>query len=292
MSADEAFVQQLSDMAEQQAKTTATEFGVELDFSPESLDKLDEVIARPEFKSDGNDSAGTGLGVYVGEVIRRNLGARWTENEEYGVHLRSVGDENMISLPIRWIQRRIGYGHDESLMDKYRSLVHQLEGRATVSEGTAAFIAGPDGIMEEDHGIPEILVRAPAIIFHITAAADGEVDDEEREQFMRFMADYTEERSPLFKRVVVAMRPKINQYFAYLNSPEFNDHESLDLIQKSVDAQFTEEEARAFKVALLDLGKSVADASGGFLGFGDKISEEEITWLTHIAEVFGLAAEK
>lgn len=292
MSADEAFVQQLSDMAEQQARSTATEFGVNLDFSPESLDKLDGLVSRPEFTSNGNDSTATGLGVYVGEVIRRNLGARWVESEDYGVHLRSVGDENMISLPISWIQRRINTGLDESLMEKYRSLVHQLQGRATVSEGTAAFIAGPDGIIEEDHGIPEILVRAPAIIFHITAAADGEVDDEEREQFMQFMTNYTEERSPLFKRVVAAMRPKINQYFAYLNSPEFNDHESLDLIQKTVDAQFTEEEAHAFKVALLDLGKSVADASGGFLGFGDKISEEEISWLTHIAEVFGLAAEE
>ena len=50
--------------------------------------------------------------------------------------------------------------------------------------------------------------------------------------------------------------------------------------------------ATKFGVALLDLGKSVADASGGFLGIDDKISEEEITWLTHIAEVFGLATEE
>lgn len=290
MSADEAFAQQLADMADQQMKATATEFEVDLDFSPACLDTLDGLISRSDFNS--SDSIATGLGVLVGEIIRRNLGARWVENEEYGVHLRNVGDENMISLPIRWIQKRIDNGLDESLVDKYRSLVHQLEGRATVSEGTAAFIAGPDGIIEEDHGIPEILVRAPAIIFHITAAADGKVDKKEREQFIRFMSDYTEERSPLFQRAVTAMRPKINQYFAYLSSPEFDEHESLDLIQKTVDAQFTENEARSFKVALLDLGKSIADASGGFFGFGDKISEEEITWLTHIAEVFGLASDE
>lgn len=48
------------------------------------------------------------------------------------------------------------------------------------------------------------------------------------------------------------------------------------------------EEAQAFKQALLGLGKAVASASGGFLGFGSKISKEEKATLERIAAGLGL----
>lgn len=291
MSAPEEFARQLAALADDQAKATADEFGVELDFTRESLDRLDELISRPEFAATQSESMITGLGVYVGETIRRNLGARWVEDSEFRVHLREVGGINMMSLPVKWLTRRIEGGITDSLADKYRALVAQIEGNARAPEGTAAFIGGPSAPSGDAEEIEEILVRAPAVIFFITAAADEHVDDAEWDRFLRIMSDYNNYESELFHRAVNAMRPRINQYFAYLSSPDFNAQESLELIGSTLDANYGEIEARQFKVTLLDLGKKIAEASGGFLGFGEKISEEEITALTNIAETLGIVGE-
>jgi len=79
MSATEQFARQLAVLAEDQARAIGERFGVELDFSPASLERLDELAERPGFSEALSESDLTGLGVYVGEVIRRNLGASWVE---------------------------------------------------------------------------------------------------------------------------------------------------------------------------------------------------------------------
>ena len=50
---------------------------------------------------------------------------------------------------------------------------------------------------------------------------------------------------------------------------------------------YPENDAREFKNELVDLGRKIAEASGGFLGFGEKVSDEEITVLTEITSVLG-----
>jgi hypothetical protein len=292
MSANEEFARQLADMADEQAKAIADGFSVELDYTRESLDRLDELISRPEFAAAQSESMITGLGVYVGETIRRNLGARWVEDSEFRVHLREVGGFNMMSLPVKWVTKRVENGATESIAGKYRALVTHVEGGAKAGEGTAAFIGGPAASDAPGDEIEEILIQAPAVIFFVTAAADDHVDDAEWDRFLRIMSDYNDYQSELFHRAVNAMRPRINQYFAYLSSPEFDAQESLEQISSTLDENYGETEARQFKTTLLDLGKKIAEASGGFLGFGEKISEEEITALTNVAETLGIAAEE
>ncbi len=46
--------------------------------------------------------------------------------------------------------------------------------------------------------------------------------------------------------------------------------------------------ASDFKTALFILGKKIAEASGGLLGFGSKISQEEKTALAAIALCLGI----
>ena len=55
--------------------------GLNFDFSENSLAQVDEAISK--FHSDGNllDSTILGYGSYVGEIIRRNLGAVWVQDE-------------------------------------------------------------------------------------------------------------------------------------------------------------------------------------------------------------------
>lgn len=49
--------------------------GLHLDFTPESVARLDTFMARPGAMS--GDGYVLGLGCYVGEVIRRNVGGAW-----------------------------------------------------------------------------------------------------------------------------------------------------------------------------------------------------------------------
>lgn len=293
MSATEEFARQLASMAEDQAKATGEQFGVELDFTPGSLERLDELASRDEFAATQSDSTITGLGVYVGEVVRRNLGATWVENPEFRVHLRDVGGINMMAQPVSWMQKRMETGIAGSVHDKYQALITQLQGNARAPEGTAAFVGGPEatGAGAEDDNIEEILARAPAVIFFVTAAADDDVDDAEWDKFLRMMNDFSEYESDLFHRAVSAMRPRINQYFAFLSSPDFDADESLREIRATLDENYNATEAGQFKMILLDIGKKIAEASGGFLGFGEKISEEEITALTRVAEALGIATD-
>lgn len=55
-----------------------------------------------------------------------------------------------------------------------------------------------------------------------------------------------------------------------------------------VDARLPAEPARAFKLALLQLGHEIASASGGFFGFGAKVGTQEKAALAAVAVCPGI----
>ena len=278
------YASQISRMAEEQAQMCGETHGVQLDFSPASLERLDNFITGSEPGSAPPDSTVTGYGMYVGETIRRTLGAHWSEDAQFGVHLKQVGDVNVRAMPVNWVKLAYEKGAEESIFAKFQQLAKQITGDA-VPEAAVPFAGSRARSADTD--LEEILIQSPAIIYYMVAAADGDVDDHEWIEFQEKMDDYHDFSSELFRRAVTAMLPRLNMYFGYLASPDFRPREALESIRDTLALNYPENDAREFKNELVDLGRKIAEASGGFLGFGDKVSDEEITVLTEITSVLG-----
>lgn len=101
--------------------------GISLDYTPESLAKVDEVILR--FRKDGQTMAEVGstifaLGCYVGEVFVRNDGARWVmpDAEAQRVGFTMMGlrtSDGKFLNPIGKAMKLLKNGQEDSVMYFY-----------------------------------------------------------------------------------------------------------------------------------------------------------------------------
>ena len=277
------YTRQLSAMAENEVAELRTRHAVELDFTPDSLATLDDLLA--DNGAEYTEGERTALAVYVGEIIRRSLGAKWGEDECFGVHLHEIGGVNLMAQPINWVKRRCERGLADSLAAKFALLRERLAGDSKPDEAAVPFTRGGGG--NEGPGLEEILVRAPVIMFYLIAAADGCVDSDESDHFRDLLEGYMDIPSPLLQRAIQKMLPRLNQYFAFLASPDFERDEALAELRDILDRKYPDE-ALGFKEALILLARQIAEASGGFLGFGETVSDEEESALTDLEKRLGL----
>ena len=119
----------MSAYAEKAAQLARGRFRIELDFSPESVQRIEEIALelhrRRERRLHADESGdpspdwdpseeeqypelALALGAYVGEVIRRKWGGAW-ENPGGGARLR-VGDQDLNPCGLAYF--RITQGHD------------------------------------------------------------------------------------------------------------------------------------------------------------------------------------
>lgn len=96
-----------------------------LDYSVESLQRLDQFITE-NFEPAGSkaiaDSLPQGIGCYLGEVIIRNLGGDWSEEDKPEV----VGISSLEPIqPIEKAHRRFQNGRQDSLAWYYHALAKQ-----------------------------------------------------------------------------------------------------------------------------------------------------------------------
>jgi tellurite resistance protein len=285
MTAPSDYARQLASMAQEERAALERSHGIELDFTPASLEALDRLLgSSPDAVFPEGER--TPLAVYLGEIIRRSVGAVWCEDGVFGVHLRKVGGVNLMAQPIQWVNKRLDRGAAHALSAKFAMLMDRIRGGAKPDEAAVPFSSGHRG--NEDPGVEEILVRAPAIMFYLIAAADGHVDAGESDRFRELLAGYMDIASPLMQRAVQVMLPRLNHYFAYLASPDFDREEVLTELRATLDEKHPDE-AVAFKQALIALGRTIAEASGGgFLGLGDPISDEEHSALKEVAQALGM----
>lgn len=130
----------------------------------------------------------------------------------------------------------------------------------------------------------DILWRSPALAFFLVAAADGNVDSKEIAGFEAMIAKPSIFPSPLFRKVIKDMGPQVGTYFEEMMQEDFDYHGALEATANLVDTKYSWE-AETYKLSLLSLAKRVAQASGGFLGVGSKISKEEKAALVDISGV-------
>lgn len=134
----------------------------------------------------------------------------------------------------------------------------------------------------------ESLRLAPFLVFFQVACSDGKLDKKEVAKFIELLSEGNKYENPLLNRVITNV---ISDIPAMLNAvfEQERDTSSLMLeVRKVVDARAGSEAGEAFAHALLAMGRDIASASGGFFGFGSKISKDERMALAHLAVCLGL----
>lgn len=119
------------------------------------------------------------------------------------------------------------------------------------------------------------LLYAPLMIFNIVAGADGRIDQKEAQAFKNLLVEGLLSDIELMKLVMNELLQDLENLTSQVFSGEMNPNDCMESIRLAVDAELTAEEALAFKLALLSIGKKIAQASGGFLGMGNKICLSE-----------------
>jgi hypothetical protein len=133
----------------------------------------------------------------------------------------------------------------------------------------------------------ERLARAPLLVFMLVADADGKVDRKERAALERLCSNPDQFSSPLFGAAVRHLVRDADHHFEALQRLELEPLDELAAVAAELETAYPDE-ARAFKRCLLQWGKAVAEASGGFLGFGRKVRAQEAVTLADIALSLGL----
>ena len=94
-----------------------------LDYSEESIPRLDDVIDQAWPKGPGEDTVRYTLppiAAYVGEVVIRNIGGRWVIEDHYGVPAIEFRDQ--VAIPINRVGKRLMEGREWNLTTFYGEL--------------------------------------------------------------------------------------------------------------------------------------------------------------------------
>jgi hypothetical protein len=131
----------------------------------------------------------------------------------------------------------------------------------------------------------DLIVQAPYLVFLTVAAADGNIDKKEIKGLTKVLIKAKEQPSPLLQKILVDSASDARSIINAIVHSGQNTIDTLEKIQDLVDTKLSYEDATVFKVSLMFIAQQIAEASGGFLGFGKKIGKEEKIALAIILKV-------
>ncbi|AJQ95462.1 hypothetical protein [Gynuella sunshinyii] len=134
----------------------------------------------------------------------------------------------------------------------------------------------------------ETLKQSVFLIFFLVAAADGKVDKKELIAFIKLLSDPEKITNTLLNRIVTNVINDVPTIISEMAKKKLDYIEELGKLKKIIDNNLSAEEANSFKISLFLVGREIAEASGGFFGFGSKISKEEKGALAAIALCLGV----
>jgi len=113
-------------LATEATKWVKNDRGIDLDYSIESIQTIDEELARLSKEvNKTNPQKGTfgtalGYGAYVGEVIRRRAGGSWAaDHPAGGPHSYPLTiTSNRVIFPVGWCWKRLTGGEEENVYTK------------------------------------------------------------------------------------------------------------------------------------------------------------------------------
>ena len=105
-------------------------FGLELNYSPETLAELDSLIDTEFGTGSADDNAAliVQMGSYVGEVVLRAFGGSWRADEEL-FHSPAIIIEGRLqarTFPLSRVWQRFEYGDEKSLVAYYDELTRTV----------------------------------------------------------------------------------------------------------------------------------------------------------------------
>ncbi|HXE75362.1 MAG TPA: hypothetical protein VNN18_06985 [Candidatus Xenobia bacterium] len=105
-------------------------FGLELNYSPDSLSELDNLIDAEFGPGSADDNAAliVQMGSYVGEVVLRAFGGVWRADEEL-FHSPAIIIEGRLqarTFPLSRVWQRFEYGDEKSLVAYYDELTRTV----------------------------------------------------------------------------------------------------------------------------------------------------------------------
>ncbi len=139
------------------------------------------------------------------------------------------------------------------------------------------------------------LERLPFYVFFLVAGADGVIDEREFERFVKGLIDAGGDAGHAESGVDAEVLANSGRYFDSLH-PEVKRAVADDGAEAALrgisaavsllDAKLDVAQAQSFKRRMLELGESVAAASGGILGIGS-VSKVEKVALGQLAAALG-----
>ena len=296
-------------MADRHAAKTKESLKLDYDFTPESLQRVDQGLAVFHPEGFSFDLTLQAYAVYVGETIRRNHGGSWfKEDDGSGASLRGVEGKATI-YPFLWMNERMealksNQGGKE-INGNYAALLDSLDMSdklpaaipadyaqtlppadlwggsrdetrkpAKASEPSSSE-AGTELTAEQKQ---EALIMAPVSCFYLVAGIDGNID---KKEVKAFMADLQKNATSKNKLVSTIFLLAITRLDADLQSlAEQKGGAMIRIPITLMHARVAAEEgypddAQGFCQVLVEMATNIASASGGFLGFGNKIGKEE-----------------
>jgi tellurite resistance protein len=133
------------------------------------------------------------------------------------------------------------------------------------------------------------LLNSPFIIFLAVAVSDGKLDKKEADRFMQILRDAGKYKCPVLNKVLIDALPHFSNFINDLISGKINPLKELTSVSEITENKLPVADANRFKLSLLAIAKEIAESSGGFLGFGSKISKEEMQVINGIATTLKLA---
>lgn len=186
-------------------------------------------------------------------------------------------DPGLLETRRRSLEEEFFHRENQRLVENLRKM-HRIE----KSKEALAHASGitNDAILEKllELGIQAETVAALALVPLVEVVwADGHLDEKERQAILaaadagglaREDLDYELLQSWLIRRPEPRLREAWRQYI------------------EGLCEQLSEEERNALKADLLDRARAVAEASGGFLGLGSKVSQAEAGMLEELEKAF------
>ena len=131
-----------------------------------------------------------------------------------------------------------------------------------------------------------VIAKAPVLVFLLVSAADGTIDKQEIRDFESILT-----RAPYGALLALMAKARLSivDTLRQLTERPVDYIAELERIGRVLDQRLTAADAQQVKTQLYDLGISIANASGRFLGLvGNPVSDQERTALKVIAGLFGI----
>jgi len=137
-----------------------------------------------------------------------------------------------------------------------------------------------------------LLQFAPFWVLSLVGAADGKINQREILALAGEMDGASSYTDPLVREVLASSAYDFTQIWDAYTQDRRSVEEGLADVVALLESRLSPERAREFKGALSGISYIVADASGGFLGLGKRVSRVEGTAMAQLVQLLNLESDK